>query len=260
MTDLQQVPEPVPPLPVRCPWFERREVSGGLSLYVEPAVHRWFRANIWYLRGRELDLLVDAGMGIASLKAALREHGDRPVLAIATHGHIDHMGGIHEFDRRAIHEADAAALHDDESVHLSPFFRAQEGAVTALPHEGWRLEAFTTKASPATRLLHEGDRIELGDRDLTVVHLPGHSPGSIGLLDERDGTFFSGDAIYDGQLLDDLPRSDPAVYEATMTRLGELPIDTVHGGHGPDFDRPRMLAIAEDYLQGRREPGCPGGH
>ena len=62
--------------------------------------------------------------------------------------------------------------------------------------------------APLTMLLGEGDLVDLGDRRFRVLHLPGHSPDSIGLLDERDGLFFSGDAIYDDTLIDDLPDSD----------------------------------------------------
>ncbi|GMG81582.1 MBL fold metallo-hydrolase [Paralimibaculum aggregatum] len=251
-------------LPVVPRWFARAPAGPGLDRYAEPHVHRWFRANIWYLRGTELDLVIDPGMGIAPLRAAMAAEGqwleDRPVLAIATHGHIDHMGGMHEFADRAIHAADAAALDGDEAQHLAPAFRAMEGAVTALPAPGWQLSAFTAKAAPATRLLAEGDRIELGDRALTVLHLPGHSPGSIGLFDEAGGTLFSGDALYDGELLDDLPRSDPAIYRETMDRLDRLAARTVHGGHGASFGRDRMRALIRDYLDGRRRAGCPGGH
>ncbi|WP_204279957.1 hypothetical protein, partial [Serratia marcescens] len=67
-------------------------------------------------------------------------------------------------------------------------------------------------------------------------------------FDEHDGLFFSGDAIYDDTLLDDLPDSDRAAYRHTMRRLLELPISTGHGGHGPSFDRDRMRAIAQAYL------------
>jgi glyoxylase-like metal-dependent hydrolase (beta-lactamase superfamily II) len=82
-----------------------------------------------------------------------------------------------------------------------------------------------------------------------VLHLPGHSPDSIALFDEQDGTFFSGDAIYDDRLLDDLPDSDRAAYRRTMQRLLDLPISVGHGGHGPSFSRQRMIEIAADYLR-----------
>lgn len=72
--------------------------------------------------------------------------------------------------------------------------------------------------------------------------------GSIGLLDLRTGEFFSGDAIYEGGLVDDLPECDIEAYEITMKRLSELDVDVVHGGHGAMFGRDRLREIALSYL------------
>jgi glyoxylase-like metal-dependent hydrolase (beta-lactamase superfamily II) len=83
---------------------------------------------------------------------------------------------------------------------------------------------------------------------LEVLHLPGHSPGSIGLWESRGGILFSGDAIYDGPLLDMLPDSNVQDYIATMKRLRALPVTIVHGGHEPSFGRERMVALADAYL------------
>ena len=52
--------------------------------------------------------------------------------------------------------------------------------------------------------------VDIGNRHFEVLHLPGHSPGSIGLWEEASGTLFSGDAVYDGPLLDELPTSNIA--------------------------------------------------
>jgi glyoxylase-like metal-dependent hydrolase (beta-lactamase superfamily II) len=81
--------------------------------------------------------------------------------------------------------------------------------------------------------------------------LPGHSPGSIGLWEPRTGILFSGDAIYDGPLLDMLPDSRIGDYLQTMRRLRSLPVTIVHGGHEPSFGRERMVAIIDQYLRSR---------
>ena len=65
------------------------------------------------------------------------------------------------------------------------------------------------------------------------------------------GTLFSGDAIYDGPLLDELDHSDIADYCATMQRLMELPVTVVHAGHDPSFGRDRLREISSDYLARR---------
>ena len=94
--------------------------------------------------------------------------------------------------------------------------------------------------------------VDIGNRHFEVLHLPGHSPGSIGLWEEASGTLFSGDAVYDGPLLDELPTSNIADYLATMGRLRELPVRIVHAGHDPSFGRDRLVELCDAYIR-RRE-------
>ena len=75
--------------------------------------------------------------------------------------------------------------------------------VTAQP-PGFTAGSFRQQPCAQVSEIGEGDVVDLGDRAFEVVHLPGHSPGSIGLWDPSAGTLFSGDAIYDGPLLDEL--------------------------------------------------------
>jgi glyoxylase-like metal-dependent hydrolase (beta-lactamase superfamily II) len=102
------------------------------------------------------------------------------------------------------------------------------------------------------RYIQDGDEIDLGDRCFEVIHLPGHSPGSIGLWEQATGTLFSGDAIYDGPLLDELPESSIHDYCQTMERLLGLPVNVVHAGHDPSFGRDRLHELARAYLRRRR--------
>ena len=68
-------------LPLADRWFERRTVDGGITLLWEPHVIELMRCNIWHVRGRDRDLVVDTGMGVTSLVAELGElpRAARPV-------------------------------------------------------------------------------------------------------------------------------------------------------------------------------------
>lgn len=230
-------------------WFGKRTLEEGLELITEPYVDAYFSANMFLLRGRDADLLVDTGMGILPLKPVLDLTPGKPVIAVATHIHLDHVGALFEFEERAgpVWSAAHFATMPDDKTYAHEY-RALSEPVTRLPYEDWRVEAYRLKPAPLTRLLAEGDRIDLGDRAFTVLHLPGHAPDQIGLFDEKDGLFFSGDAIYDDTLLDTMPDSDPAIYRETMKRIMNLPIRLGLGGHGPGFDRARMVEIARGYL------------
>jgi glyoxylase-like metal-dependent hydrolase (beta-lactamase superfamily II) len=254
-------------LPISETWFSATPAGAGVTLLTEPWVDEFLRANIWLIPGRERDLLIDTGNGIAPLLPAVRgvqEHPHKPLLAVVTHTHSDHMGGLHEFPVRLVHrlEAEDLALAADAaclvSTQLPSDLLAQVAAdglelpevlLTASPREGFDPATFAVVATPATDTLDERDTIDLGDHVFTVLHLPGHSPGSIGLWEEKSGILFSGDAVYrDGPLLDQMPGSDVGAYLQTMERLCDLPVSIVHGGHASSFARPQLVAIAREYL------------
>ncbi len=247
-------------------WFERCTIDDDITLLWEPHVIELMRCNIWHVRGRDRDLIVDTGMGVASLSTEMADLVDKPVLAVATHGHDDHVGSHHEFDSVLAHPAEAAQLEGPllssldiveawgnetiESLTRAGYEISDSMFVRALP-VGVELETFAQKPTRVTRLIDEGDIVDLGDRQFEVLHLPGHSPGSIGLWEAATGTLFSGDAIYDGPLLDELYHSDIDAYCVTMKRLLDLPVTVVHGGHDPSFGRDRMREIALTYLEHR---------
>ncbi len=129
----------------------------------------------------------------------------------------------------------------------------------SLPPGGFDPARYRVQPAPATRLVEAGDVIDLGDRHFTVIHVPGHSPGSIALWEAATGVLLSGDAVYDGPLIDDAYHSNVEDYLATMRLLQELPVRVVHGGHYPSFGRERFHTLIDEYVEGRRAPGCPRG-
>src|SRR5580698_807447 len=248
-------------------WFEITEAGDAVFRITEPHVHAYVRSNAWLVRGSASHLLVDAGMGVGRLADELASLLDRPVLAVATHAHFDHFGGLAEFADRAAHPDDTeviecagdyvtltaatypAALLDEFEAAGEP---VPELLVDALPSEGFDLGTFRTPAASITRRLTDGDLLDLGDRSWEVLHAPGHSPGSICLWEPRSGALISGDVIVDGEpLLDELPRSSPADFAASLRRLADLPMTSVFAGHGPVFGHRRAQEIIADYLATR---------
>ena len=78
-------------------WYESRTLHDGVTLIRETHVHPDLRCNIWHLRGRDRDLLIDSGLGLVSLRDEMSQLLDREVLAVASHTHFDHIGCHHEF-------------------------------------------------------------------------------------------------------------------------------------------------------------------
>jgi glyoxylase-like metal-dependent hydrolase (beta-lactamase superfamily II) len=239
-------------------WFRVESLREGVSLITEPQVDPFIRCNMWFVRGRDRGLLIDTGLGVRSLRRELPLLAERAVICLATHAHFDHCGGLHEFDERLGHplEAEVYAAPRNEATLADRYLGPR--SFVQLPRAGYDPLRYSITPAPLTRHVDEGDIIDLGDRTLQVLHLPGHTPGHVGLWEKKSGLLFSGDALYDGLLLDHFYERSREEYVETMRRLAELPVSTVHGGHCPSFGRVRMRELIEDYLAGRRRPGCPG--
>jgi glyoxylase-like metal-dependent hydrolase (beta-lactamase superfamily II) len=249
-------------------WFARERVGDVIWRLWEPFVDPFARCNIWFVRGRDRALLVDTGLGVASLHEAAADLFEQPTLALATHYHFDHTGSLHEFNERLAHKAGVPYLATPEAIggslrrsafsaaaldtYLAAGYEVPEDLLDAWPDADFDPDAYVVQSCAPTRVLDDGDVIDLGDRAYEVMHLPGHSPDSIGLWDATSRTLFSGDAVYDGPLLDGSSDSDVDAYVATMERLRALPADVVHGGHEPSFGRERLVELCDAYIAGVR--------
>ncbi|MCO5066152.1 MAG: MBL fold metallo-hydrolase [Rhizobiaceae bacterium] len=230
-------------------WFEKKPVGQGITMIWEPFVRLGIRCNMWHVRGSRFDLLFDSGMGVVPLLKELGDMFRAETLCVASHTHFDHIGGHHEFDRRAVHEAEADILARP-TTRLTGIDRyVDESTFLSLPYEGFDWRAYRIEPAPASWLLKEGDEIDIGDRCFVVMHLPGHSPGCISLYERETGILLSGDVVYDGTLYDDLEGSSIRQYRQSLRRLRDLPVSIVHGGHRESFDQARMIAIIDDYLR-----------
>ena len=155
-------------LPVADPWFVRERVGDGITLITEPHVHPLLRCNVWHVEGRDIDLVVDTSLGLRPLRHLVERELAGGLLAVATHAHSDHIGGLHEFPDRAIHAAEAASLDDVgrrdprrppctarpcSAPTATPATTCPPLMVDAVPAGGLAAAVLPRPAAPATRLL-----------------------------------------------------------------------------------------------------------
>jgi glyoxylase-like metal-dependent hydrolase (beta-lactamase superfamily II) len=260
--------ERIAALPVAADWFSLTWVTARTAVITEPHMDEFMRAGLWYLRGRDRDLLVDTGNGVGQLRPYLarlaRGGHPREIVCVCTHAHTDHIGGFHEFEGRLLHPADEElAIQVRMAAPLAPAAWPEEilaplarnglvpppVLVDAIPYPGFDPLTFHPGRAAPTHFVQGGDEIDLGDRRLSIIGLPGHTAGSIGLIDLEERALISGDAVYDGGLIDTLPESDVGAYSTTMETLRRLDVDIVYPGHGRPFEQPRLREIAEAYLR-----------
>jgi glyoxylase-like metal-dependent hydrolase (beta-lactamase superfamily II) len=234
-------------------WYSVRRLDDDVTYICEPHIQEFYRCNIWHVRGRDRDMLVDSGMGVVSLREWVPLVTERELIAVASHTHFDHIGCHHEFECRAVHSAEADLLADPtrENTLADPY--VTDDIFDALPPEPYCSKCYSVKRAPATRLLEDGDVIDLGDRQFEVIHTPGHSPGGIALYEKATEILFSGDILYDGPLIDDTYHSNADDYHASMERLLRLKVRLVHGGHFPSFSGERYRELITDWLDAKHK-------
>lgn len=253
-------------LPVAEPWYGIQRLSSRIWRLTEPHVHPIYSANIFLVLGRDRDMVVDSGMGLAPLRPvldSLRPDPAKPLILFTTHAHVDHVGAAAEFDTRLAHALEAEDMAKPppcslDSADVPERFRALFLAagypplwsllIDALPRAGYCIGDYAVRPAPPTGLLAEGDIVDLGDWRAEVLHLPGHAPGQIGLWHADSGTLFGADAIYDGPLIFDGEGTSVPDYARTLRRIAALPVETVHGGHEASFGAARLREIITHYL------------
>ena len=161
------------------------------------------------LAGTKRAVLIDTGFGTCDYKAIVTSLTKLPVMVINTHGHLDHVSQNYAFDKVCLHADDEPVFHEhtDAAVRLgyirmlldeakapsfigrSRLFKAYTKNVVELPEKDNRVH------------VSDGDEIDLGERTLKIIHTPGHTRGSIMILDKEKRYLFSGDMLCDEGIL-----------------------------------------------------------
>lgn len=232
-------------------WYETRRLDDDITYIGEPFIKEFYRCNIWHVRGRDRDMLVDSGMGVVSLREHVPLVTEKACVAVASHTHFDHIGCHHEFGECLVHPAEADLLMRPTRINTLAEDYVTDDIFTALPPAPYLSADYQVTGVARPRLIEDGDIVDLGDRHFTVIHTPGHSPGGVALFEAASGTLFSGDIHYDGPLIEDTYHSNLDDYIASMKRLLDLPVRVVHGGHFPSFGAARHRTLIEAWLRGK---------
>ena len=152
--------------------------------------------NCYLVVGTKKALLIDCGTGFADLLGTVRDITDLPLTVVATHGHVDHIGGAAPFPEIYVHKDDTAFLNRiQKSLFMRKVFALGAGDAR---RQGVKLSD-VKRPDYKTKLIaiDESWSPDIGGKEIRIKHTPGHTKGSIAIIDETDKVIFSGDNVCD---------------------------------------------------------------
>jgi len=156
----------------------------------------------------------------SALMKAADMHGLKIQAIFLTHSHWDHIGDVAKLKKALnlklyVHQADADNMRNPGSDGL-PLMFAIEGAEPEFFFE-------------------EGQKLQVGQLELIVIHTPGHTPGGVSFYFPKEKVLISGDTLFKGSIGNlSFPTADPEAMWNSLDKLAKLPPETrVYPGHGP---------------------------
>ena len=187
---------------------------------------------MFLLEGDEKALLIDTGTGVFDIPELVRQLTNKPVMVALTHGHIDHAGGMNQFEEVYLHPADFAMAQavtpEERGGYVDTMLSMSDGIYSVT-----RYDVVVPNTRARLLPLQGGTYLHLGNRDVMVFDTPGHTPGGLSYLDKKERLLFSGDACNMNTLL--AAMGQPATERTCVTALKQTAekLEALH----PYYDR-----------------------
>lgn len=232
-------------------WFTIDKIDE--NTYIISEYRHWEETHCYLLNGENNSLLIDTGLGICNIYDEVIKLTDKPVIAAATHIHWDHIGGHKFFPEFYAHQAELGWLNGEfplsaETVRNMVVDRCD------LPKE-FDVSGYNMFQGMPSRILEDGDIIDIGGRMVEVLHTPGHSPGHMCFWEKERGYLFTGDLVYKDTLLAYYPSTEPIAYLASLERIAELPVSRVFPAHHSLDIEPEIIVRMRDAFRDLNEKG-----
>jgi len=226
-------------------WFIIDQIDK--ETYIISEYRHWEETHCYLLNGAEHSLLIDTGLGICNIYDEVIKLTDKPITAVATHIHWDHIGGHEYFADFYAHEDELNWLNGEFPLTME---QIKEMVVDRcdLP-EGYDVNNYEFFQGTPTKVLKDNDVIDIGDRCIQVLHTPGHSPGHMCFWEKERGYIFTGDLVYKDTLFAYFPSTDPKAYHNSLERISTLPVKRVFPAHHSLKIQPEILIRMRDAFR-----------
>lgn len=226
-------------------WFTIDSIDE--STYIISEYRHWEETHCYLLNGGDRALLIDTGLGVCNIYEQVRKLTDKPIAAVATHIHWDHIGGHKYFSNFYAHKAELDWLNGKFPLPT----HAVKNMLTdrcELP-EDFDISKYEIFQGKASRVLDDGDTIDLGGRTIQALHTPGHSPGHLCFWEAEKGYLFTGDLVYEGTVFANYPSTDPQSYLDSLEKIAALPAKRIFPGHHSLEIHPEIVTRIRDAFR-----------
>ena len=232
-------------------WFEVYRILDGIFAIYEPG--QFEEVISFLITGEDMALLFDTGLGIGDIRGVVDQLTELEVVVLNSHTHYDHIGGNYQFE--TIYAMDTEftrgrALNGRPHEAVAEF--VGEGWIWKPLPEGFIKDEYHTHPFAISRIIAEGDVIDVGGRRLEILETPGHAPDSICLIDRQNRILFTGDTFYLAPLYAHVDGSDFEDFARSAARLAGLAgeIDIAITSHNvPIVDGEYMIALGIAFEQ-----------
>lgn len=232
-------------------WFTIDQIDP--ETYIISEYRHWEETHCYLLNGEERSLLIDTGLGISDIRGEVERLTGKPVAAVATHFHWDHVGGHKDFPDFYAQREELDWLNG--GFPLSIEIIREMVLDRCDPPEGFDVNAYRLFQGTPSRVLADRDVIDLGGRKIEALHTPGHSPGHLCFWEADRGWLFTGDLVYKDTLFAWYPSTDPEAYLASLEKIAALPVKRVFPAHHSLDIHPEILLRMRDAFRQLKAEG-----
>lgn len=232
-------------------WFTVDKIDA--DTYIISEYRHWEEPHCYLLNGTGRSLLIDTGLGICNISQVIEKLTSHPVTAAATHIHWDHIGGHRYYPDFYAHEAEINWLKGGFPQPLEAVKKCVADRCE-LP-DGYDINTYELFQGTPAKVLHGGERIQLGGRSVEVLHTPGHSPGHMCFWEKERGYLYTGDLVYKGTLAAWFPSTDPQAYLSSLEKIAKLPVKKVFPAHHSLNIQPEIIIRMRDALRQLKADG-----
>ncbi|MGE6260255.1 MBL fold metallo-hydrolase [Heyndrickxia sporothermodurans] len=213
-------------------WFTVEEIDTHTFAISEYG--HWEKVHSFLLIGDKKAALIDTGLGIDHMKRITDQLTALPITVITTHVHADHIGSHQEYETILVHEAEEDWLINGiKGLTIERIRKDIARDITIPTPATFNPDTYTPYQGKPTGLLSDKDKIDLGNRLLTIYHTPGHSPGHISIFDHKQSYLFTGDLLYtETPIYAFYPTTSPKDLVNSLERITNLKnVSKIFGSH-----------------------------